>query len=63
MYGIDYQKTSPVTKLTSLLISFAATYHWPLHQLDIKNSFLHGILDEEIYMEQLPDFVAQGESG
>ncbi|RDX95889.1 hypothetical protein CR513_21514, partial [Mucuna pruriens] len=36
--------------------------NWPLHQLDIKNAFLHGDLDEEIYMEQPPSFVAQGES-
>jgi len=36
---------------------------WPLYQLDIKNTFLHGVLEEEIYMEQPPRFVAQGESG
>ena len=44
-YGVDYFDTcSPVAKLTSvrLFISMAATHHWPLHQLDIKNAFLHG---------------------
>ncbi|EOX99943.1 Cysteine-rich RLK (RECEPTOR-like protein kinase) 8 [Theobroma cacao] len=65
-YGVDYSDTfSPVAKLNSvrLFISMAATYDWPLHQLDIKNAFLHGDLQEEVYMEQPPGFVAQGECG
>src|SRR5262249_53882932 len=54
IYGIDYYDTfSPVAKITSacLVISLTATHHWPLHQLDIKNAFLHGDLEEEVYME------------
>ncbi|RVW15162.1 Retrovirus-related Pol polyprotein from transposon TNT 1-94 [Vitis vinifera] len=46
-----------------LLLSMAAMCSWPLYQLDIKNAFLHGDLAEEVYMEQPPGFVAQGESG
>ena len=46
-----------------LFISLAATYDWPLYQLDIKNAFLHGDLQEEVYMEQPSGFVAQGELG
>ena len=51
---------SPVAKLTSirLFISLAATHDWDLHQLDIRNTFLHGDLVEEVYMEQPPGFVA-----
>ena len=45
-----------------LFLSMAAMSSWPLYQLDIKNVFLHGDLVEEVYMEQPPGFVAQGES-
>ena len=46
-----------------LLLSMAAMRSWSLFQLDIKNAFLHSDLAEEVYMEQSPGFVAQGESG
>nr|XP_016475021.1 PREDICTED: uncharacterized protein LOC107796733 [Nicotiana tabacum] len=36
-------------------------HHWPLYQLDIKNAFLYGDLEDEVYVEQPPGFVAQGE--
>ena len=48
-YGIDYSDTfSPVAKLTyvRLFISLVASYDWDLHQLDIKNVFLHEDLEE-----------------
>ena len=44
-YGVDFFDTfSPVAKMTSvrLFISLAATHNWDLHQIDIKNAFLHG---------------------
>jgi hypothetical protein len=64
-YGIDYEETfAPVAKISSVrvLISLAAIHHWPLYQLDIKNAFLHGDLQQPVYMEQPPGFVAQGGS-
>ena len=66
IYGVDYYDTfSPIVKLTSvrLFISLAASYDWDLPQLDIRNVFLHGDLQEEVYIEQLPGFVAQREIG
>lgn len=34
-----------------LFVSIASIHHWPLYQLDIKKTFLHGDL-EEVYMKQ-----------
>ncbi|RVW38614.1 Retrovirus-related Pol polyprotein from transposon RE2 [Vitis vinifera] len=56
-------KVGPDDCFCRLLLSMAAMCSWPLYQLDIKNAFLHGDLVEEVYMEQPPGFVAQGESG
>ena len=66
IYGCDYGDTfSLVAKIASvhLFLSMAAMCHWPLYQLDIKSAFLNGELLEEVYMEQPPGFVAQGEFG
>ena len=52
-YGVNYQETfAPVTKMNTIrtLLSLAAHYNWQLLQYDVKNAFLHGDLDEEIYM-------------
>ena len=45
-----------------LFISLVVTHNWDIQQLDIKNVFLHGDLQEEVYVEQPPGFVVQGET-
>ena len=65
-YDVDYSDTFfLVAKLTSdsLFISCVTSYDWALHQLDIKNVFLHEDLQEVVYMEKPPGFVAQGDIG
>ena len=46
-----------------LLIPMVVMRSWPFFQLDIKNVFLYGDLAKEVYIEQPPGFVPQGESG
>ena len=58
--GIDFHEIfSPVVKLVSIIILLAlvASYDLELEQLDAKTTFLHGDLDEEIFMEQPKVFV------
>ncbi|CAI0429581.1 unnamed protein product, partial [Linum tenue] len=40
-----------------LLLGIAVSHSWPLHQIDISNAFLHGTLQEEVYMQQPTGFV------
>ena len=58
--GIDYQDTlSPVAKPVTIivLLSLVVQFNWFLNQLDISNVFLHGVLKEDVYMEQPGGFI------
>jgi hypothetical protein len=61
--GIDFGEIfSPVAKLTSIrfISSVAATFYFEVEEMDVKTTFLHGDLEEEIYMKQPKGFVVKG---
>jgi hypothetical protein len=54
VHGIDYDETfALVAKMDSIQLALAIVVAkgWEVHQMDVKNAFLHGDLSEEIYME------------
>ncbi|KAK9082407.1 hypothetical protein Syun_031825 [Stephania yunnanensis] len=58
--GVDYTQTFfPVIKPRTIrmVITIALAKQWPICQLDVKNAFLHGIIAEDIFMEQPPRMV------
>lgn len=58
--GIDYFEIfSPVVKTSSVrtLLAIAAQGGFIVHQMDVQTAFLHGILEEEVYMDQPEGFV------
>ena len=61
--GIDYNEIfSPVVKHSSIrvLLALVAQFDLELQQLDVKTAFLHGDLEETIYMDQHEGFLGKG---
>ena len=61
--GIDFQEAiAPEVKMTTIrtLFTISAFLDLELYQMDVKTAFLHGSLDEELYMLQLEFFTILG---
>ena len=57
--GEDFTDSfSPVVKNVTvrILLSIAAAYRWPVHQFDVNNAFLHGSIEEDLYMLPPPRY-------
>jgi Reverse transcriptase (RNA-dependent DNA polymerase) len=54
---------APVARMETirLLISQAAQFKLPIFQMDVKSTFLNGVLEEDIYIEQAPGYMKVGE--
>ena len=52
----------PIEKITSirLLMSLISAFDIEIEQMDMNTTFLHGDLEEEIYMKQPEGFVVKG---
>lgn len=59
--GLNFHETfAPVAKLVSIrvFLTVAVAQGWDLYQMDVNNAFLHGDLDEEVYMKLPPGLLA-----
>jgi hypothetical protein len=57
--GIDYGETfAPVARYSSIrsILALSAQMGWCIHQMDVKTTFLNGIIEEEVYIEQPEGF-------
>jgi len=62
--GIDYDEVfAPFTRLETirLIISLAAQQKWKIHQMDVKSSFLNGVLEKEVYIAQPLGYKVKGQ--
>jgi hypothetical protein len=63
--GVDFEEVfAPVARMESVrvMIALAAHHGWHVHHMDMKTTFLNGELLKEVYVEQPPGFVVNGEA-
>ncbi|KAJ0809226.1 putative RNA-directed DNA polymerase [Helianthus annuus] len=63
-HGVDYTEVyAPVARMDTirLMIAVAAQRGWEIFQMDVKSAFLHGTLDEDVYVQQPQGYVIQNE--
>ena len=51
--GVDYEETfSPLERYTSIraIMVLASMMKWDLNQMDVKTTFLNGVIEEEVYI-------------
>lgn len=61
--GIDYTEVyAPVSRMDTIrtIIATAAQKDWVIYQLDVKSAFLHGVLLEDVYIEQPKGYEVKG---
>nr|KAJ0227803.1 hypothetical protein LSAT_V11C100040470 [Lactuca sativa] len=58
--SIDYGETfAPVARIEAirLFLAYASYMNFIVYQMDVKTAFLHGVLEEEVFLNQPPGFV------
>lgn len=63
-FGVDYSEVfEPVARFNTIppVIALTAQNSCPIFQLDVKSAFLHGELDEKVFIDQPPGYVKIGE--
>ncbi|KAD7476922.1 hypothetical protein E3N88_00058 [Mikania micrantha] len=62
--GVVYEEVfAPVARLETIILVLAllAQNSWPVHHLDVKTAFLHGDLNEEVFVEHPEGFERKGQ--
>nr|GFC67035.1 copia protein [Tanacetum cinerariifolium] len=55
--GIDYKEVfAPVARIDAirLFLAYASFTGFPVYQMDVKNAFLYGTIEEEVYVSSTP---------